>query len=192
MRPTHQLLLLFHNKLFKASPFNPSQELKIFLRCLFTTCSYLIWEWPVFCLVQDGWLTRWIFDILSSFICRTCPSNLNLSLIITIESGIVQHVSYCLQFEIRSVRRVPKTIFKQFLWKISNKFSSVFQSTQDYEPYLTAVTPIDSNILFLIRRLISLFFQTFITCRKILGLGYSSFNIFTAPYRQKFKVVLQL
>jgi hypothetical protein len=79
-------------------------------------------------LTLDSWPTRTILGNLSSFIHRMCPSHLNLSLIIALESGIEPHFVYSLLFDIRSVSRVPEAIRRQFLWKTSSKSSKVFRS----------------------------------------------------------------
>ena len=97
---------------------------------------------PAFRVAPDGWPKRTIFGNMSSFIRRTWPSHLNLSFIIAPESRIEPHFSYNLLFEIRSVSRVPRTIRKQFLWKISSKLSSAFRSAHASEPYLTTVTSV--------------------------------------------------
>ena len=137
---------------------------------------------PTFRVALDGWPKRTIFGNLSSFIRRTWPSHLNLYFILAPESGIEPHFSYNLLFEIRLVSRVPRTIRRQFLWKISGKFSSAFRSAHASEPYLTTVIIVASNILILVCRLIFLFFQTFFNCEKnTLSFSYSTFNIFTAP-----------
>ena len=121
---------------------------------------------PAFRVAPDGWPKKTIFGNLSSFIRRTWPSHLNLSFIIALERGIESHFSYNLLFEIRSVSRVPRTIRRQFLWKTSNKFSFAFRSAHASEPYLTTAITVASNILILVRRLIFLFFQTFLTVKK--------------------------
>ena len=51
-----------------------------------------------------------LLSSVSCFIHRTCPSHLNLSLIIALESGIEPHFSYSLLLEIRPVSRVPRTV----------------------------------------------------------------------------------
>ena len=119
-----------------------------------------------FRLALNGWPKRTILGNLSSFIRKTCPSHLNLSFIIALESGIEPHYSYSLLFEIRSVSRVPRKILKQFLWKTSSKSSSAFRSAHASDPYLTTVITVASNILILVCRLIFLFFQTFFNCEK--------------------------
>ena len=119
-----------------------------------------------FRVAPDGWPKRRIFGSLSSFIHRTWLSQPNLSFIIALESGIEPHFSYSLLFEKRSVRWVPRTIHRQFLWKTSSKFPFDFRSILASESYLTIVTTVTSNILFLVCRLIFLFFQTFSTVKK--------------------------
>ena len=119
-----------------------------------------------FSLALKGWLKRRIFGNLSSFICRTCPSHLILSLIIALESGIQPHFLHRLLFEIHSVSQLPRTNCRQFLWKTSGKSSSAFQRAQVSEPYLTTVITVGYNILILVCKLIFLFFQTFLTMRK--------------------------
>ena len=81
---------------------------------------------------------------------------------------------------------IPKTIWRQFLWKTYSKSSLVFQSAHTSEPYLTTVISVASIILILVCRSIFLFFQTFSMVKKKWWkknptLGYSTFNMFTAP-----------
>ena len=129
----------------------------------------------------DGWPKRRIFDNLSSFIHKMCPSHLILSLIIALESGIEPHFSYSLLFEIRSVSRLPRIIHRIFLQKTSSRSSSAFRSGHTSEPYLTIVITVASCILILVCRLIFLFFQIFLTVKKHTSFDYSAFNIITAP-----------
>jgi hypothetical protein len=105
---------------------------------------------------------------LSCFIRRTCPSHLNPSLIIALENKIEPQFSHSLLFDKRSVSQVPKTILRQFLWKKSSKSSSAFRSAHASEPYLTTVNTVASNILFLVCRLIFLFFEKNLNCLKTL------------------------
>ena len=116
---------------------------------------------PAIRLALDGSPKRTIFGNLSSFIHRTCPWHLNLSLIIVIESEIEPQFLYSLLFELRSVSQIPRTIHKQFLWKLFSKSSSAFPSTHSPKPYLTTVITVASNILILVCTLIILIFQTF-------------------------------
>ena len=74
-------------------------------------------ERPAFCLALEGSPNRTIFGNLSSFICRTCPNHLNLSLIIALESGIEPHFSYNLLFKTLSVSLMPRTIQNNFSGK---------------------------------------------------------------------------
>jgi len=115
---------------------------------------------PAFRLTLYGWQKRKIFGNLSSFIRRTWPSHLNLSFIIALESEIEPHSLQSLLFELRAVRRVSRTIRRQFLWKTYCKSSYAFQSAHFSEPYLTTVITVPSNILYYVCRLIFLFFQT--------------------------------
>ena len=124
----------------------------------------------VFCLALDGWPKRTIFGNLSSFICRSCPSHLNLYFVIALESGIEPHFSYSLLFEIWSVSQVPRTFHRQFLWKTSIKSSSTFQSAHASEPFLNTVINRPSNILVLVCGRVLLFFQTFLIVKKHLEL----------------------
>ena len=101
---------------------------------------------------------------LSSSICRICPSQLNHSFIIALESGI--YFLDSLLFEIRRVSRVPGTIRWQFLWKTSSKFSSAFRSTHASKPHLIIVNTVLSNFLIFVCSLIFLFFQAFLTVEK--------------------------
>ena len=75
-------------------------------------------ERPAFRVAPVGWPKRTIFGNLSSFIRWTWPSNLYLSFTVTLESGIEPLFSYNLLFEIRSVSQVPRTICRQFIWKL--------------------------------------------------------------------------
>jgi hypothetical protein len=130
------------------------------------TSSYPSQGRSAFRLALDGWPKRTIFSNLSSLIRTTCPHHLSLSFIIALENGIEPYFSYNLLFEIRLVSRVPRTIRKQFLWKTSRRSSSTFRITHNSEPYLTTVITVASNILILVCRLISLFFQTFLAMKK--------------------------
>jgi len=102
----------------------------------------------------------------SSFIRKACPSLLNLSFVIVLEIRIRPHFSYDLLFDIRSVRRVPKTMLRQVPWKKFNSSSSTFQSTYISEPYMTTAITLPSNVLILIYRLMFPFFRTFFTWEK--------------------------
>ena len=55
---------------------------------------------PAFRSAQHGWPKRTIIGNLSSFILGTCPSYLNLSLIIALKSGIEPHfhTAFCLKY----------------------------------------------------------------------------------------------
>ena len=119
------------------------------------TSSHLNRGRPVFCLALNGWPRRTIFGILSSFVRRTCPSHLNLSFIIAVESGTEPHFLNSLLFEIRSVTRGPRIIRRQFLWKTFSKSSSIFGA-----PMLQSRFQLWKNTLIL---------------------GFSTFKIFTAP-----------
>ena len=118
---------------------------------------------PDFRVAPVGWPKTTIFGNLSSFICRTWPSHLNLSFIIALKSGIKPHFCtvYCW---IRSVSWVPRTIRWQFLWGTSSKFSSAFRSAHASEPNLITVITVPSNILILICRLIFLLFLSTKAC----------------------------
>ena len=115
LRPIQQRTLLLHTKLFIASLFTPSEKVTISLQSFLMTSSHSNRELPAFCLALDGWSKRTIFGNLPSFISRTCPSHLNLSLTIALESVIEPHFLSNLLFQIPSVSRVPKTICRQFL-----------------------------------------------------------------------------
>ena len=145
--PTQLCTLLLHPNLFKASLFTPSQEVLISFQLFFMTSFHPRRGRPTFRLVLDGWPERTIFGNLSSLFRRTCPSHLNLSLIVALESGIESYFSYSLLFKIRSVSRVSTTMCKQFLWKTSSIFPSAFRSAHASEPYLTTVITVPSNIL---------------------------------------------
>ena len=93
---------------------------------------------PAFHLTLDDWSKRTIFGNLTSFIRRTCPSHLNLSFITALEIGIEPHFSYILLFEIRSVSRVPRTIYRRVSKKHLENLHP-FRSTHASEPYLTTV-----------------------------------------------------
>jgi len=144
----------------KASLFIPSQEVTISLESFFMTSSHPNRGRPAFCLALNGWLRRTIFCNLLPYIHKTCPSLLNLSFVVALESEIEPYFSYSLLFETLSVW-VPRTIRRQFSGKTSFKFSSAFQSVHDSEPFLTTVITVASNVLILVCRLIFLFFQTF-------------------------------
>ena len=121
------------------SLFTPFQDIPISFKSLFMTSSQPRRGRPAFRVAPDGWPKRTIFGNLSSFVCRTWPSHLNLSFIISLDSGIEPHFSYKLLFEIRSVSRVPRTIRTQFLWKTSSKCLSTFRRAHASEPYLNTV-----------------------------------------------------
>ena len=93
-------MLLLRSNLFKVSLFTPSREVPIFLKSFFMTSCYSSRGQPTFRLALAGWLKRIIFSNLSPFIRRTCPSHLNLFLIIDLESEIEPHFfgAYCLKY----------------------------------------------------------------------------------------------
>jgi hypothetical protein len=99
-----------------------------------------------------------------------CPSHLNLSLIIAIESWIEPYCLCSLLFKIRTVKLEPKIIRRQFLWKTYIKSSSAFRGALVSEPYLTTVINVASNILVLTRKGIFTFLKAFLTLKKHPGL----------------------
>ena len=129
MRPKKLGILLLYPNLSKASLFTPFQEFTISLKYFFTS-SHPNRGRPDFRLALDCWPKRTIFGNLSSFIHRTGPSHLNHSHIIALETGLEPHFSYSQLFEIRSVKRVPKTIRRQLLWKTYSHFFSPSFSQQ--------------------------------------------------------------
>ena len=136
-----------------------------------------------FCVATVGWPKRTIVDNLSSFICRTWPSHLNLFFfIIALKSGIEPHFSYNLLFEIRSVSRIPKTIGRQFLWKISSVFFVRFSE----RPCFRAVFDHWHHCCFQYSNLglqsyLPILPNRFYCEKNTLSLSHSTFNIFTAP-----------
>ena len=78
------------------------------------TFSHPIRKRPVLRSALDGWPISVIFGSLLSFIGRTCPSVLNLFLIIALVSRVEPYFSHSLLFEIQSISWVSKTIRKQF------------------------------------------------------------------------------
>jgi len=162
---TRQLRTLLPDlSLFKDSLFTPSQEVHIPFNYFLTTSSHPKRGRPAFCWALDGWPKRTIFGNLSSFICRMCPSHLNLSPILALEIRIEPQLLCNLLLEIHSVSWLPKAIRRQSLWKKSYKSSSVFRTAHASEPYLTNVILAASNIIILVCRLIFSFFQTFFNC----------------------------
>ena len=144
------------------------------------TSSYRKRGRPTFRLVLYAWPKRTICGNLTSFIYRTCPRHLNLSVIIALKCWFEPHFLYSLLFEIRSVSQVTRTISRPYIWKTSSKSLSAVRSAHTSEPYLTTVIILPSNIQIIICRIIFLFFQTFSTVKNFLSLCYSS-KIFTAP-----------
>ena len=91
------------------------------------------------------------------FIRRKCPSHLNLSLIIALESRIEPHFPYSLLLEILLVSQVPKTIRRQFLRKTSSTSSSVLQSAHPSKPYFTTDSAAASEFRILVRAVFNIF-----------------------------------
>ena len=152
-------MLLLQPNLFKASLFTSSLEAPISFTSLFMTSSHPRRGRPAFHLAPCSWPKKTIFSNLSSFIHRTWPSHLNLSFIIALESGIQPHLRTTYYLKLRQLGTHNNR--RQFLWKISSKLSSTFQSANASEPYLTTFITVASNIPILVCRLIFLFFQTF-------------------------------
>jgi len=118
-----------------------------------------------------------IIGNLSSFIGRTYPIYLNLSLIIAEESEIESHFvpsTLC----IRSAH--SKTFCRLFCRKTHNKSLPVDRSTHASEPCLTTFISIVFNVQILVYKLIFLFFQTFFSSENTLSLVCFSYNIFTS------------
>ena len=130
LRPTTLHTLLFHLSLFKASLLYHPRKLQFPFNIFLrrTIPSHPIWGWPSFHLTLD----RLLKSIATTFSGQPNVSN--------------------------TVRWVPKIISRQFLWKTSNKSTSVYRSAQVSEPYLTTVITVASNNLIFARRL---FFRTF-------------------------------
>ena len=110
LRPTQLRTLLLNLSLLKAFLFKTSQEFTVSFKSFLMTTSRPNHRRPAFHLALDGCPKRTIFGNLSSFIPSTCPSHINLSFIIALESGIEPHFSYSLLFEIWSISRTPRTI----------------------------------------------------------------------------------
>ena len=98
-----------HSNLFNASLSTPSGEFPISLKS-FLVSSQPNWGRAAFPLALDVWPKGTIFGNMSSFVSRTGPSHLNLSLIVALESGIEPPFSYSLLFEKQSVSWIPRTI----------------------------------------------------------------------------------
>ena len=97
------------------SLFMPSIDVSISLKSFFVIYYHPNCRRPVFCLALNSCWKGTIFCNLSSFICRTCPSHLNLSLNVVFKSRIEPHFPLSLLFEIWSVSWGPKPIYSQFL-----------------------------------------------------------------------------
>jgi len=80
----------------KGSFFTTSQTAHISRNYFLTVFSHCIRERPAFRLALDDSCTRTTFGNPSFFICRTCPSHLNLPLFIAQECGTEPHFSYSL------------------------------------------------------------------------------------------------
>ena len=96
MRPLELFTLLLHPNLFKAYPFSPFQKSPISLKPFLTTFSHPIWGQPAFILALDSLSRRISVGNISTFLCKMCPSNFILSLIIAIETGIKPNCWYSL------------------------------------------------------------------------------------------------
>jgi len=107
LRPTQLQTFLLHPNLWKPPSLHPPRK-----------PSSPVWGRPAFHLALDGWPTWTIISNLSSFIRRKCPSHLNFSLIVALESMIEPCFSYSLFFEVRPVS-MPKTMRRKFL--LTNK-----------------------------------------------------------------------
>ena len=111
-------ILILHCNLFKVFLFTSSQEVPISLKSSLMILSRPSWRLYAFCLALDGSLKITVLGNVSSFFHRTCPSHLNLFLIIALEKGIGSHFSYSFLIQIRSVRCAPKTIHNQILGRV--------------------------------------------------------------------------
>ena len=109
---THSFSIQIYSK---PSSLHPPRKFLFPLNLSLPTSSHPSQGRPAFCLVLDGRPKRIILSNLASFICRTCPSHFNLSLIVALETWIELHLLYSLLFKIRLVSHVLKTTRRQFL-----------------------------------------------------------------------------
>ena len=157
----------------------PSYEVPISLKFFPMTSSHPIRDRSAFYLALDGLPERTIFGKLLSVMRRPGPSNHNFCLIIALENRIEPHFSCRLLFEIRSVGRAPKVIFRQFFWKTSNKSSFVFWSVH-FKTTLGHCHLCNFQYFNLGSETYIAFLPKFFQLLKYtLSLFYSTFNIFT-------------
>jgi hypothetical protein len=118
-------------------------------------------------------------DLYQYIIRKTCLGHSILSFITALQSGIGLRFSYSLLFDIWSVKRVPSIIHGQFLWKTLTNLPLPFEVTllQNHTwplslPYCPIFQSWFTDLSTYSSKLSSI-------VKNILGLGYSTFYIYT-------------